>query len=198
MQRTNEHPWKHAEETFQDLYRSEPGSESRNDALRTLLPLVVGTVSRFLADLTCGDVKELAKDIGQEFLGHTIIRVFQNYDPARPFFPYGYRSLWRHCRAYCRRKSNRGFPGLPHEPMDARCNPVRDASRRELRGTVGRALWQIPKDDRRLIYLRYWKGARVSEIAAGQGRTSNAVSIRLNRLRKKLKALLKRFGDFFA
>lgn len=196
MQQRNEHPWKHAEATFQELYQSVPGSQSRNDALKRLWSLVNGTASRFLADLTYGDVTEHSKDISQEFLGRTILRVFESYDPSRPFFPYGYRSLWRLCRAHCR-KPNQDLPGFSHEPVDARCNPVRDACRREARGMIGRALWQIPKDDRQLIYLHYWKRLRVCQIAHSQGCTSNAVSIRLTRLRKRLIALLKQFGDFF-
>lgn len=191
------HPWGQRELIFQVLYWSSRECQNWNDAAEQVRLLVYATAKCFLAKLTEGDVDDLAKDIAQEFMRKLLYDIFRTYDPDEPFFTYGYKSLWFVCVAHCHRRANRRLPGLSHEPIDARCNPFRDACRREARGMLGRALWQIPKDDRRLIHLRYWKELPVSDIAALQGRTSNAVSMHLFHVREKLSELLKQLGDFF-
>jgi RNA polymerase sigma factor (sigma-70 family) len=193
----NGHPWEHRELTFQLLYWSKTGCQNWNDAADELRPLLVTTVTKFVRGRTHGGVPELAEDITQEYLKTTLFRLFETYDPDQPFFPYGYEGLWRLCRSYCRRNVKREFPGLSHEPIDHRLNPLRDERHCELRGMIGRALWQLPKEDRQAFLLRYWRKLRVSDIAKRQGCSSNALSIRLCRGRKMLKRLLARLREFF-
>lgn len=51
---------------------------------------------------------------------------------------------------------------------------------------------ELPKNYRTSIYLHYYEGYRVNEIAAMLGKSENAVSAYLTRGRKRLKYLLGR------
>lgn len=51
-------------------------------------------------------------------------------------------------------------------------------------------LWLLPKDSRNIIYLYYYESYTIAEIARILGKNPNTVSSKLQRARKKLKALL--------
>lgn len=65
---------------------------------------------------------------------------------------------------------------------------------RELIGAVNSFLTGLPADKRFLFLRRYWYSDSVSAIAAQTGRTENAVSVELNRIRRKLRDYLRERG----
>ena len=70
-------------------------------------------------------------------------------------------------------------------------------SARELGQAIDRFLGTLPKDSRIMFLRRYWFGDSVSEIAATLGYSENAVSVRLNRCRSKLRIYLQQGGFFY-
>lgn len=65
---------------------------------------------------------------------------------------------------------------------------------RELGQAIDRFLSQVTPDSRVIFLRRYWFGDSVKEIARATGRTENAVSVRLSRLREQLRTYLKQEG----
>ena len=67
-----------------------------------------------------------------------------------------------------------------------------------------RALWRtidafldaLPKEDRVLFVRRYWFGDSVTDLAAGRMTTAGNISVRLHRIREKLKDYLYKEGIF--
>jgi RNA polymerase sigma factor (sigma-70 family) len=191
------HPWEHLEWILQLLYwvRSDcrNWNEAANEMRKTLIIAAVG----FLSGRTTGDVWPLAEDISQEWWNLTLFRLFENYNPDEPFFPYGYEALRRLCLPHTRRNAKRDLPGLSHDPLDHRCNPHRDERQRELRGRIGRALWQLPKQQRQAVVRRHlWKASLV-DAAARERCTPNALYLRVLHGVKHLKVLLAEFAQYF-
>lgn len=69
-------------------------------------------------------------------------------------------------------------------------------SARELGQAIDRFLTGLPQDSRIMFLRRYWFGDSVGDIAAALGYSENAVSVRLNRCRSKLRAHLEQEGYF--
>ena len=69
-------------------------------------------------------------------------------------------------------------------------------SARDLGQAIDRFLTALPKDSRIMFLRRYWFGDTVGQIAATLGYSENAVSVRLNRCRSKLRAYLIEEGYF--
>ena len=65
---------------------------------------------------------------------------------------------------------------------------------RELGKAIQRFLGTLKKEDRMLFVRRYWFGEGVTELAAQKGMRKNTVSVRLNRIRGKLKEYLEKEG----
>ena len=69
-------------------------------------------------------------------------------------------------------------------------------SARELGQAIDRFLTTLPRDSRIMFLRRYWFGDSVSQIAEALCYTENAVSVRLNRCREKLRTYLVQEGYF--
>ena len=67
-------------------------------------------------------------------------------------------------------------------------------SARELGQTIDRFLDTLSQDSRIIFLRRYWFGDSVSQIAASTGYSENAISVRLNRCRSKLRTYLEQEG----
>ena len=65
---------------------------------------------------------------------------------------------------------------------------------RDLSRWITAWLSNLSGDDRALFVLRYWHGTAVQELAEKSGRTPNAISLRLRRLRKDLQKFLESKG----
>lgn len=77
---------------------------------------------------------------------------------------------------------------LPSEPLEEH------VSARELGQAIDRFLSEEEKDNRKLFVRRYWFGESVKELAEETEMGENAVSARLSRMRKRLKAYLEEEG----
>lgn len=69
-------------------------------------------------------------------------------------------------------------------------------SARELGQAIDRFLDTLPRDSRVFFLRRYWFGDTVGQIATVLGYSENAVSVRLNRCRSKLRTYLEQEGYF--
>jgi RNA polymerase sigma factor (sigma-70 family) len=83
------------------------------------------------------------------------------------------------------------------EPADQRAEAraqaeERERKKRELEQAVG----QLAEEERELIRRKYIDGCTAEEIAAEQGTTRLAVQMRLQRIREKLRSLVKDSGPF--
>ena len=65
---------------------------------------------------------------------------------------------------------------------------------RELTALLNRFLTQLDKESRILFLRRYWYGDSVETLAKAQSLRPNTVTVRLSRLRSKLKAFLEQEG----
>ena len=103
-------------------------------------------------------------------------------------------SRWRRDRA---QKRHDGMEVLLSELED--CIPApgtveEELDRRWLAQAISRWLDGLEDGDRRLFIRRYWYGDTVKELAAERGERANALSQRLLRLRKALRAFLESEG----
>lgn len=69
-------------------------------------------------------------------------------------------------------------------------------SARELGLAIDRFLTTLPRDSRIMFLRRYWFGDTIGQIAESLGYSENAVSVRLNRCRGKLRTHLEQEGYF--
>lgn len=65
---------------------------------------------------------------------------------------------------------------------------------KELTAAINRFLAALPREDRLLFVRRYWYGDPVSDLAAQTNSSANRISVRLFRLREKLRNTLKKEG----
>ena len=69
-----------------------------------------------------------------------------------------------------------------------------DLNRQQLAQSISAWLDRLTEEDRWLFIRRYWYGDPVKELAANRGERANALSQRLLRLRKELRAFLETEG----
>jgi RNA polymerase sigma-70 factor (ECF subfamily) len=79
---------------------------------------------------------------------------------------------------------------ISDSPLDAAL------SARELGQAIDRFLDTLPRANRIIFLRRYWFGDSVGHIAEDMGYSENAVSVRLNRCRGKLRTYLEQEGYF--
>ncbi len=156
-----------------------------------------------LAERFGARLKTMAKNLlgseqdAEECVDDTYLAVWNAIPPRRPepLAPFVYR-VGRNI-ALNRLRSNtaqkRGGYELSLDEL-AGCIPA--AERRD--GELGQALnaWLdgLKKEDRAVFLRRYWFGDSVKDIAQGLGTTQNNVSVRLSRLRSKLRTYLIKEG----
>ena len=73
-------------------------------------------------------------------------------------------------------------------------SPEETINTQELAQSLNRFLGTLSKENRDLFLRRYWFGDSVSDLAAATGLRENALSVRLLRLRNKLKQHLQKEG----
>lgn len=74
------------------------------------------------------------------------------------------------------------------------CNPENEVERSELIRYLERWLKKLPPDDSQLFLRRYWYGERVKDLADEWGESAAGVTMRLSRLRSKLKKSMEKEG----
>lgn len=191
------HPWEHLEWILQLLYWVRPGCPNWNEAAKEMKKALILAAKSLLIGRTFSDVTELAKDVSQEWWMLAHARLFKRYRPEEPLFPFPYEALRRLCLPNSRKKNGKDLPGLFYEPLDHRCNPIRDERQHDLRRRIGHALWELPKKERQAIVLRFYKNASFVDVAKRQGCTTTALYLRLHHGMEKLKMLLADFAEYF-
>ncbi len=134
----------------------------------------------------------------EECVNDTYLRAWQTIPPERPsklkaFLGCIVRrlSLDRYRYLHAARR-NRDMEVSFEELED--CIPVRDEQAHELPSLLNEFLGSLSAADRRVMVKRYWYAMSVQEIAADEGMTVNAVTVRLYKTRNKLRAFLEERG----
>lgn len=90
------------------------------------------------------------------------------------------------------KKRNRDFD-LSLEEL-AECIPAPDEAADALPALLNEFLGQLPAAERKLFVGRYWHGYSMEALATAYGLTVNAVTLRVSRTRRKLRAFLTERG----
>ena len=133
----------------------------------------------------------------------TYLRIWDSIPPQRPQYLGAYScriarnlALDRY-RSRTAQKRNPGYDVSLDElasVLPASGGPEDALEARELAGAINRFLRQLEREDRYLFLRRYWFADPVAAIAHKTGKTPHAVSVRLFRIREKLKVYLKKEG----
>lgn len=154
---------------------------------------------------------QIAKNILEDFhdaeecVSDTYLALWNAIPPAEPdpLAPYVYRTgrniaLNRLSRDTAQKRNSRYDLSL--EELNA-ClpgeNPEQTWDARALGREIDRFLSAQSEENQYIFLRRYWYGDSVAEIAKTLNSKENAVSVRLNRLRSKLKAHLVKEGYFY-
>ena len=151
------------------------------------------TAARFLDDRQ--DVEECVNDA---YLG-----VWNSIPPQRPEPLLGYVCRVTRNVAIDRLRANRaekrdGRYDLALDELES-CLPSRfdletELEARALTQALDRFLAALPREDRRLFVRRYWYGEEVRALAAALGTSPNRISVRLFRIRQRLRQYLQKEG----
>ena len=124
----------------------------------------------------------------------------QRPEPLAPWLYRVVRNLaLRRYRANTAQKRNSFYDTALDELAESLPAPagVEDAlDAKELGTLLDRFLEDMDSTSRTLFLRRYWFGDRVEDIAGAMGMSRNAVSVRLHRLRNRLRAYLNEEGYF--
>ena len=142
------------------------------------------------------------REDSEEFLNDTWYRAWNTMPPKRPGSLAAYlgrivRNLALDLyRKYHAAKRYAGLELLLSELEE--CVPVPGqgtfCSEEELSGIIDAWLRELPGEDRQLFLRRYWRGEGVQEMARAAGVRANQISLRLFRLRGKLRQHLEKEG----
>ncbi len=139
----------------------------------------------------------------EECVNDTYLRVWNSIPPQRPNPLVSYVCKIARNLALDRYRSNKaekrnGSMDLVLEEMEecipSDMNVETELEAKELTAAINRFLEALPAEDRRLFVRRYWYGDSVTDLAAAAGSNANRISVRLFRLREKLRNTLKKEG----
>ena len=140
----------------------------------------------------------------EECVSDTYLAIWNAIPPKQPdplagfIFKTGRNLALKRLRHNTAQKRNSHYDA----PLDELCGCISSGnleeaiSARELGQAIDRFLDTLPKDSRIMFLRRYWFGDTVGQIAATLGYSENAVSVRLNRCRSKLRTYLEQEGYF--
>lgn len=146
------------------------------------------------------------QELVDEVLDDTLLAVWQGAGsfggrsrPSTWIFGIAYRKSLKAIRRLSREDEARGAaPGVePPEPDDLPASPDGPESlmvRRELSSTLGRALGELPPEQRAVVELTYAHGCSYREIAEIVGCPVNTVKTRMFHARRRLRELLPKLG----
>ena len=175
-----------------DLFFERP-EQAIDELDRTYGFAVRRTVSNLLFDPL--DAEEIVND--------TYLGVWNSIPPYRPASLVSFVCRIARNRAVSRLRGDRalrraqGFEPVLDELMEflpSGMDVEADYDRKELLDAINRYLAALDYDDRYLFIRRYWFADSVKQIAAAMGSRENRVSVRLFRLREKLRSTLKKEG----
>ena len=154
-------------------------------------------------------VKKTASNIlpdrldAEECVNDTYLRVWNSIPPQRPnplvsFVCKIARNLaldrYRSSRAEKRNGSLDLVLDEIEECIPSSMSVETELEAKELTAAINRFLAALPSEDRLLFVRRYWYGDPVSDLAAQTNSSANRISVRLFRLREKLRNTLKKEG----
>ena len=154
-------------------------------------------------------VKQTAENIlrdrldAEECVNDTYLKVWNSIPPQRPDYLGSYvcriarNTAVSRLRAETAEKRNRGLDLILDELEE--CLPARETAEerleiQELTEAIDRFLAALDYDDRYLFVRRYWYADSVKDIAAAMHVRENRLSVRLFRLREKLRLSLVKEG----
>ena len=170
--------------------RSEQAVEELNRKYR---PAVRKTAANILSDRL--DVEECVND--------TYLRTWNSIPPQKPNPLVSYvcriaRNLALdryHANSAAKRNGNFDLVlDEMEECIPSELNVETEYEAKELSAAINRFLAALPGDDRFLFVRRYWYGDSVTDLAAMTAGSANRISVRLFRLREKLKKTLIKEG----
>jgi RNA polymerase sigma-70 factor (ECF subfamily) len=139
----------------------------------------------------------------EECVNDTYLRVWNSIPPQKPNPLVSYVCKIARNLALDRYRSNtaekrNGNLDLVLEEMEE-CIPSNmsvetELEAKELTQEINRFLSALPKDDRFFFVRRYWYGDSVADLAAMTGGSANRISVRLFRIREKLRNTLTKEG----
>lgn len=156
--------------------------------------------------------KSIAKNIlnntldAEECVNDAYFGIWNSIPPQKPnpLFPYLFRivrnlSLKKyHANTAVKRNSSYDIALSELKSCLASAQTVEETcSAKELSELIDHFLDTLPKKDRILFVRRYWYADPISDLAKTFQMTDNAVSVRLLRIREKLKKYLKKEGFFY-
>ncbi len=200
------HPWRGLEKNFQRIVRLRRNGQSyRSPDMEPHFQIIALAV-----DHTAGQLSSLVRwrvpahdagDAAQQWHRYMLERGFDKYDPHRPFYPFGYKTLLCICLGgtpSAWRRQRAGIQG--YDVADDRCNPFHAATKAETRQYVGELVASLPPTLRDALIDQYWLEVPAAESAEAEGCPRNTIDSRRWRgkeaLRKKIGsgvALRKRF-----
>lgn len=148
---------------------------------------VINTVYRLIGN------NDDAEDLSQEIF----LRIYnagKRYKPTANFRTYLHKIIMNVCFSYLRRKKISQFINLEFlkdkEESDV-FNPEKLYEQKELKSFIGKAILQLPANQRMAIVLKIYNSLSYDEIAATLNLTTQAVKSLLFRARENLKKMLK-------
>lgn len=110
------------------------------------------------------------------------------FDAERPFGPWARRMAYFQTLAFLKSRARARESSFSQEMLEqlaAESESRPDTMERRLKA-LGHCLSKLPEPERALVSARYAAGASVMEMAAASGRSADALSMHLFRLRKRL------------
>jgi RNA polymerase sigma-70 factor, ECF subfamily len=132
---------------------------------------------------------DAAWDVTQESWMAMVQQIRELSDPAW-FTVWAYRIVRNKCADYCRRSDRRRrLADASLERQRAQCDRLQEGTSEAVVG----ALWQLPREARELVTLKYRADLNIVEIAVILGIPAGTVKSRLHHAREQLRRILE--GD---
>lgn len=171
----------------------------RSEQALTVLARQFGPRLLYTARNLLGDDRD-----AEECVSDTYLAIWNTIPPHRPdplagfVFKTGRNLALKRLRYNTAEKRNSHYDLSLEELSGCISDSPLDAtlSARELGQAIDRFLDTLPRANRIIFLRRYWFGDSVGQIAENMGYSENAVSVRLNRCRGKLRTYLEQEGYF--
>jgi RNA polymerase sigma-70 factor (ECF subfamily) len=130
-----------------------------------------------------------------DIVAETLLVLWRRLDdvPAEAELPWCY-NVARNCVANLRRSAHRRVRLTLRLADELHVTPDRAGSAAESEQGVHAALASLPAKEREVVMLWAWEGLAPREIAVALGTSANAVSLRLSRAKRRMKAHLASHG----
>ncbi len=143
-------------------------------------------VYAFIIDVV-GDARDADELTADVFV--KAFKAIRSYDPSKASL-----ATWLLRIAHNAAISHLRHPKLPTSPLDKAPEPTEAEADEDPRVEIlHRAIGQLAPGDRSLVHLHYFENARLSDIAYALGITEGAATVRLHRIRAKLKTLIENY-----